>query len=95
MKHSTIYKEAAERILLILTTKSLFAADVGYNKDQCYTPFRHKKYLDSDKQKINSTETALNQSSIRALLELVRLHVVQRQEVYALNDLRIAYESLQ
>ena len=62
--------------------------------DQCYVPFRHKKYLELDKAKVHSTKATLDQTSIHALFELVRLHVVQRQEVYALADLRTAYESL-
>ena len=94
IKHNTIFKDAAERILLISGTKSLFAADVGYHKKQCYALFRHKKYLRLDEPKVFSSQTTLDQTAIHALFELVRLHIVQRQEVYALADLRKAYESL-
>ena len=94
VKHNTIYKEAAERILLQNTIKSLFVSDVAYHKEQCYIPFRHNKYLSLDKPGTPTVQPVQTQNSINALLELVRLHVICRKEVYALSDIRAAYESL-
>ena len=37
-KHHTKYKEAADRIFLVLGVQSLFNADVGYHRD-CYVNF--------------------------------------------------------
>ena len=95
VKHNTIYKEAAERILLVKTTKSLFNADVGYHKEQCYASFRHRKYLLMDNPTIlDTTPDTPAKDSLLLLCELVQLHVICRQEVYALSDLRHAYDAL-
>ena len=42
ISNNTKFKSAGERILLTLSTKSLFAANVGYHKS-CYDVFRSPK----------------------------------------------------
>lgn len=42
IKHNNMYKDAAEQILLVAGTTSLFVDDVGYHSE-CYKGFRSNK----------------------------------------------------
>ena len=94
-----MYKEAAERIFVVRGIRTLFNADVGYHRD-CYIHFRGKQFelldepIHSPADLIKFGPNILEQDSLGLLLELVRLHIVCRKEVYLLADLRKAYEDL-
>ena len=94
-QHDTCFKEAAERILLEHTIKSLFLSDVCYHLDQCYTPFRHKKFEKLEKSTdVVSMKPQPVQHPVDSLFELIRLHVIVRREVYLLSDIHAAYKEL-
>ena len=93
--YDTKFKEAAERILLQRTTRSLYDADVGYHKVECYVNFRSKHWeaLEENKEEVHC-ESNLTSSKdyLQSIIELIRLHVIARKEVYTLTDIRKAYE---
>ena len=80
VKHHTKFKEAAESRLLVSSTKSLFAADACYHREECYMPFRGSCWL-----KLES-ETCQEQSHLDVgtadplgeLKDLINVFVIQK-----------------
>ena len=94
LMHGTKYKDAAERIMLIDGTTSLFTADVGYHS-YCYKLFRSSHWEDLEAPIHAPKTSSLPQAaSFSILCDLVRLHVICRREIYSLTDLKTAYESM-
>ena len=69
--NNTKFKSVGERILLTLSTKSFFAADVGYHKS-CYNVFHSPKW---NKRK-SVEENKCSPSFIDELLNLIEYSVV-------------------
>ena len=74
------YIDSANKILLVLGTSSLFAANVSYHKS-CYDGFRsswRKKRLEnkSTTQVLDNKEDPLHE-----LFRLIQFHIVQKQSI--------------
>ena len=81
VKQETKFKEAAERILLVAANKSLFAADVGYHREQCYQPFRSHYWQELELTPVHQTPlTTTFLDTFKNLCDLVRLHVLQKKK---------------
>ena len=91
------YIEGAKRILLMLNTTSLFAADVSYHRT-CYDSFRTswwKKKLESLNSSTNNPDVEVtNDTPINELFHLIDYYIIHRQEIYTLAQLRHFYEQL-
>ena len=90
---NTCFKESAERILLITSTKSLFAADVCYHRKQCYIPFRGSFWLQSSSSTLPSKSCEL-EDPFDELCNLIEYHIINRKEIYKLSSLRTAYNEI-
>ena len=77
ISNNTKFKSVGERILLTLSAKSMFAADVGYHKS-CYDVFRSPKW----NKKKSVEKNNCHQSSIDKLLNLIEYVVVVKKEIY-------------
>ena len=68
---------------------------MGYHKVECYVNFRSKHWeaLEENKEEVHC-ESNLTSSKdyLQSIIELIRLHVIARKEVYTLTDIRKAYE---
>ena len=91
----TKYADAAERILLTKSTKSLFAADIGFHMNECYMKFRSTHWKTKFQVSRNTDEIHLHRdNSLIELLHLVDVHVINRYEVYTLSQLRNCYDEM-
>ena len=90
--NQTKYQEAGERILLTLSTKSLFAADVGYRR-MCYESFRSPKWKKGKTKDENTRDHESNTTS--ELLNLIEYLIVVKNEVYTLSQLREFFAEVQ
>ena len=89
ISNNTKFKSAGERLLLTLSTKSLFAADVGYHKS-CYDMFHLPKW----NKKKSVEENNCRQSSVDELLNLIEYLVVVKKEIHTLVQLRGFYDQI-
>ena len=89
VSNNTKFKGAAEKILLTLSSKTLFVADVGYHKS-CYDAFRSPKW---NKKKI-TRNTTCKKSSVGELLNLIEYLVIVKKEIYTLAQLRGFYDQI-
>ena len=91
-EHGTKFYEAAQRILLTNSTKSLFAADVGYHRLGCYMQFTtcswKRKFIRKD-EPVPTEDTLVDE-----FLDLVEVHVIIKGEVYTLAQLRKCYDDM-
>ena len=83
------FKTAGEKILLTLSTYSLFAADLGYHKS-CHDVIRSPKW----NKKKSVEENSCGQSSVDELLNLIEYLVVVKKEIYTLAQLRGFYDQI-
>ena len=83
----TKYKEAAERIILQRTTRSLFAANVGLH-NSCYSNFRSPSW------KVSNVNARSEESDehLEELMNLVEYLVIGKKEIYSLAQFRKYYE---
>jgi hypothetical protein len=87
------YIAGANRILIILATTSLFAADVGYHKKLCYEPFRSPAW----KRKRGGTCMTVSTDEDDALEEMYQLivvHIIKRHEIYTMAQLTSAFNQI-
>ena len=87
------YIHSANRILLVLGTSSLFAANVSYQKSRYdgYPSSWWKTKLES-----KSTTQVLDnkEDPLHKLFRLIQFHIVQKHEIYTLVQLRHFYEEM-
>ena len=88
----SMYKAGGERILLTLSTKSLFAADVGYHR-ACYESFRSPKWKkEKEKEDLHNSSREID---VKEFLNLVEYLITVKKEVYTLSQLRDFYGQIQ
>ena len=90
--NNTRYADAAERILLTNSIKSLFVADVGFHEKECYEKFRSTHWKNKFEYKENKESQTDN--SMIELLNLVEVHIINRHEVYTPAQLRKFYDEV-
>ena len=76
-------------MLLTLSAKSMFAADVGYHKS-CYDVFRSPKW----NKKKSVEKNNCHQSSIDKLLNLIEYLIVVKKEIYTLAQFKGSYDQI-
>ena len=77
VEKGTALKEAAERILLVTSTKSLFVSDVCYHREECYMPFRGSGWLRSSSE-TSSSNTFDIPDPFDELCNLVEHHIIDK-----------------
>ena len=90
--NNTRYADAAERILLTNSTKSLFVADVGFHKKEGYEKFRSTHW--KNKFEYKEKKESQTDNSMIEVLNLVEVHKINRHEVYTLAQLRKFYDEV-
>ena len=89
--------EGAKKIVLMLNTTSLFAADVSYHPT-CYDSFRTswwEKKLESLNSSTNNPDVEVtNDTPINELFHLIHYYIIHRREIYSVAQLRHFYEQL-
>lgn len=81
------YKDAADRVILQRTTKSLFAADVGFHTS-CYDNFRSPSW----KKTAQVGKQSQKDEYMDELMNLVEYLVIEKKEIYTLAQFRNYYE---
>ena len=91
------YVEASKRILLVLSTKSLLAANVAYHRKECYQPFRANgwKRQKSSDTSVGNYEASKNNEAWDSLCQFVKYSILIKKEVYTVAQLRCMYNELQ
>ena len=89
ISNNTKFKGVGKRILLTLSTKSLFAPDIGYHKS-CYDVFRSRKW----NKKKSVEENTCGQSSVDELLNLIEYLVLIKKELCTLAQLWGSYDQI-
>ena len=78
------YIDSANRILLVLGTSSLFAADISYHKS-CYDGF-HSSWWKTKLENKSSAQVLDNKDDpLHELFRLIHFHIVQKHEIYTLT----------
>ena len=89
--------EGVKKIVLMLNTTSLFAADVSYHPT-CYDSFRTswwEKKLESLNSSTNNPDVEVtNDTPINELFHLIHYYIIHRREIYPVAQLRHFYEQL-
>ena len=83
----TKHMEAATRILLLASARSLFAADVCYHKN-CYAAFTGGAWHREENIKEADNKSDLHVIEIEEFFHLVENHITCRGEVYTVSQLR-------
>ena len=86
------YYDAAQRILLRNSIKSLFLADVGYHRYPCYINFTSNAWKRSFAPK--QDEASKDNEMLTEFLDLVEVNVIVKREVYTLAQLRQCFDEL-
>ena len=88
------YTDSANRILVVLGTSLLFAADVSYHKS-CYDGFRSSWWKTKLENK-STTQVLDNKEDhpLHKLFRLIQFHIAQKYEIYTLAQLRHFYEEI-
>ena len=87
------YIDSANRILLILGTSSLFAADVSYHKS-CYEAFRESWWKTKLENSCKAKAEANKEDVFSELLRLIKFHIIDKHEIYTLAQLRNFHEQI-
>ena len=87
------YTDSAKRILLVLGTSSLFAADVSYRKS-CYDGFRSSWWKTKLENKSTTQVLDNKEDPLHELFRSIQFHNAQKHEIYTLAQLRHFYEEL-
>lgn len=93
-KKDKSFIKGAERILLTATTSSLFAADTAYHRAPCYTNFCASSLIREKTDNNSQISEDGNDICLQNIIQLIKLHVVERKEIYTLSHLRSFYKSL-
>ena len=86
------YVDGANRILLTISSKSLFAADVAYHKS-CYDNFRASWWKKNNNEIIEENSNSENKSLIE-IYHLIEHHVINKGEIYLMSQLTASYDKL-
>ena len=89
----TKHMEAATRILLLASARSLFAADVCYHKT-CYAAFTGGAWHREENVKEADNKYDLPIIKIEEFFNLVENHIIYRGEVYTVSQLRHFYADM-
>ena len=89
--NGTEYAAALKRILQTNSARTFFAADVGYHRRECYMNFTGDSWKQGFEEKKKEPMGDISQENF---LVLVEAHVIVREEVYTLTQLRKSYDDL-
>ena len=86
------FYDAAQRILLTNSIRSLFLSDVAYHRYPCYKNFTGNGWKRTFAPKV--VEAANDNDVLMEFLDLVEVNVIAKREVYTLAQLRQCFDEL-